>query len=128
SLCKPGRRAKGTWEALAIRQSRVILQDVYVGVWKASVNVDDGTHRQRPRKMEHSPADHSIRDVRRQDARNIGANDGLPEWKEDVGYGIQIAACPAPDVGKIQVSVPNGSEVQRGLEFMIVRCARIEEA
>ena len=61
--------------------------------------------------MECSPADHSIRNVRRQDAGNIGANDGLREWKEDVGYGIQIAACPAPDVGNVEISVPNGSEV-----------------
>src|SRR5579863_3694184 len=98
-------------KALAIRQPCVILQHVNVGVWKAGVNVDDGTHGQRPRKMERSPADHSIRDVREEDARNIGANDGLLEWKENVGHGIQIAAGPAPNVGNIQVRVPNGLEV-----------------
>ena len=61
--------------------------------------------------MERSPRDNSIGDVRRQDARNIGANDRLLERKENVGYGIQIAAYSTPDVGNVQVSVPNGLEV-----------------
>src|SRR5260370_22794832 len=115
-------------EARAIRLPCVILEHVDVGVGKACVDVNNRTHRQRPWKVEHSPTDHPMRHVRGQNARNIGANHGLLEWKENVGYSIQVTARPAPNVGNIQVSAMNRLKMQRGLELMVVRLSRRKEA
>src|SRR6266849_995850 len=121
-------KGKESREARAIRHPCVILEHIDVGVRKACVNVNNRTHRQRPWEVEHSPADHAIGHIRRQDARNIRANHGLLEWKENVGYGIKITARPAPNVRDIQVSVMNRLKMQRGLELVVVRLACREEA
>jgi len=87
------------------------------------VHVNHGTHRQRPREVHHSPADHAMGHIRRQDAGYIRANYGLLEWKENAGYRIQITAGSAPNVGDIQVSKMNGLKMQRGLKLVIIRLA-----
>src|SRR5260370_24827328 len=115
-------------EARAIRQSYIILKHIHVGVGKAGVQVKNRTYRQRPREVEHSPTDHAIGHVRRQNTRDIRTNYRLLEGKKNVGYGIQITAGPAPDVGNIQVGILNGPEMQRRLEFVIVRLASREKA
>src|SRR5260370_7635636 len=66
--------------------------------------------------------------IRRQDDGNIRANHRLLEWKENVRYGIQVTARPAPNVRDIQVSEMNRLNMQRGLEFMVIRLACRKEA
>src|SRR5882762_4595901 len=119
---------KESREALPIWYARVILQHVDIGIRKTCMDVNNWTHRERPREMDHSPADHAMGHVRRQDARTVRANHGLLEWKENVRYGIQITARPAPNVRDIQVSVLNRLKMQRGLELVVVRLACREEA
>src|SRR6266403_1757866 len=119
---------KESREARAIRHPGVILKHIDVGIGKACVDVKNWTYRQRPWEVKHSPADHAMGHIRRQDAGNIRANHGLLEWKENVGHGIQVTARPAPNVRDIQVSVMNGLKMQRGLELVIVRLAFREEA
>src|ERR1700687_5453801 len=119
---------KESREARAIRLPCVILEHIDVEIGKACVDVNNRTHCQRPWEVEHSPADHAMGHIRRQDARSIRANHGLLEWKENVGHGIQITARPAPNVRDIQVSVMNRLKMQRGLELVVVRLACREEA
>src|SRR5260370_42356235 len=119
---------KESREARAIRQSYIILKRIHVGVGKAGVQVNNRTYRQRPREVEHSPTDHAIGHVRRQNARDVRTNHRLLEGKENAGYGIQVAAGSAPDVGNIQVGILKGPEMQRRLEFVIVRLASMEKA
>src|SRR6267154_5381792 len=119
---------KESREARAIRNPYIILEHVDVGIGKTRVHVNHGTHRQRPREVHHSPADHAMGHIRRQDAGYIRANYGLLEWKENVGYRIQITARTAPNVGDIQVSEMNRLKMQRGLKLVIIRLARRKEA
>src|SRR6267143_7047632 len=114
---------KESWEARAIRQPYVVLEHVDVGIGKARVHVYNRAHGQQPRKAEHSPTDHAMGHIRRQNAPDIGANHRLLEGKENVGYGIQVTARPAPNVGDIQVRVMNRLKMERGLELVVVRLA-----
>src|SRR5260370_15948202 len=115
-------------EARAIRQSYIILKHIHVGVGKAGVQVNNRTYRQRPREVEHSPTDHAIWHVRRQNARSIRANYRLFEGQENAGHSVQITASTAQNVRNIQVSAMNRLKVQRGLELMVVRSACRKEA
>src|SRR5437879_4303071 len=121
NLCAEGEKSR---ETRTIRHPCVVLDYIDVGVRKTCVDVNHRTHRQRPWEVEHSPADHAMWHVRRQDAGNIRANYGLLEWKENVGYRIQITARTAPNVGDIQVSEMNRLKMQRGLKLVIIRLAR----
>src|SRR6266403_1957040 len=110
---------KESREARAIRHPGVILKHIDIGIGKACVDVNNWTYRQRPWEVKHSPADHAMGHIRRQDAGNIRANHGLLEWKGNVGHGIQVTARPAPNVGDIQVSVMNRLKMERGLELVV---------
>lgn len=55
-------------EALSIRCPAVILQHVDIGIRKTCMDVNNWTHGERPREMDHSPADHTMGHVRRPDA------------------------------------------------------------
>src|SRR6266481_53830 len=119
---------KESWKARTIRQTRIILKHVNVRVGIAGVHVNNRTDRQRPREVEHAPTDHALRHIRRQNARNVGSNHRLLEGKEDARYGVQVTAGPAPDVGNIQVGILSWPEMQRRLEFVIVRLPSVEKA
>src|SRR6266481_297690 len=119
---------KESREAGAIWHACVVLQHIDVGVGKAGVDVNNRAHRQRPREMEHSPAHHAMGNVRRQDPGRIRANHGLLKWKENVGYGIQIAARPAPNVRDIEVGVVNRLKMKRGFDLVVVGLSCGEEA
>src|SRR5580704_3732610 len=90
------------------------------------MHVRDGAKYQAPEwNMDKSPDQQTVRNVRRLDAVNIGADHRNLERDKRVGQGVEVAARTAPGIRHIHFALLTGAVAGGDLRLAIVRGTRI---
>src|SRR2546428_4037398 len=120
-------KGKEVRETQAVRRAYVVLQYIHGRIGEPRVDVEDRAGGDLPGDLELSPGDHTVRSVRRQVRKRVGADDRLFERHKHLPQRVQVAAPQAVDVGKVDVSVFARPDAHGGFELMVARSSGVAE-